>query len=100
MARFFKKGKSETDLKNEDSKVRETVQNMIRAIEAEGDAAVRKYSASFDNWSPGNFRLSDRAISEIVSNTPQQVIDDILFAQQQIRFFSESQRASDRKSTR
>jgi sulfopropanediol 3-dehydrogenase len=94
MARFFKKGKSETDLKNEDSKVRETVQEMILAIEEEGDAAVRKYSASFDKWSPGSFRLSDRAIQEIVNNTPQQVIDDILFAQQQIRFFAEKQRAS------
>jgi sulfopropanediol 3-dehydrogenase len=94
MARFLKKGKSETDLKNEDYKVRETVQNMIRAIEKEGDAAVRDYSSSFDKWWPESFRLSDRSISEIVSNTPQQVIDDILFAQQQIRFFSEKQRES------
>lgn len=94
MARFIKKGKSETDLKNEDSKVRETVQNMIRAIEEDGDSAVQQYSASFDKWSPESFRLSDRAISEIVSNTPQQVIHDILFAQQQIRFFAEKQRES------
>lgn len=94
MARFIKKGKSETDIKNDDSKVRETVQNMIHAIEEEGDAAVRKYSASFDKWSPDSFRLNDRVIGEIVSNTPQQVIDDILFAQQQIRFFAEKQRES------
>lgn len=94
MARFLKKGKSETDLKNEDSKVRETVQNMILKIEKEGDEAVRSYSASFDKWSPESFRLNDLAIREIVNNMPQQVIDDILFAQQQIRFFAEKQRES------
>jgi sulfopropanediol 3-dehydrogenase len=94
MATFLKKGKSESDIKDADSKVKKTVENIIKDIEDNGDVAVRKYSETFDSWSPVNFRLSDAEIQEIVNHTPQQVKDDILFAQKQIRFFATQQRAS------
>ena len=94
MARFLKKGKSESEIREANSKVRETVGEIIKEIEENGDTAVRKYSAAFDNWSPQSFRLTDNQIKEIVDRTPQTVIDDILFAQQQIRFFAEKQRTS------
>ncbi|SIO54827.1 histidinol dehydrogenase [Chitinophaga niabensis] len=94
MTRFLKKGKSESDLKNADSGVRKTVGKIIKDIEENGDLAVRKYAASFDSWPPDAFRLTKDQIKEIVQRTPEQVIQDILFAQQQIRFFAEKQLAS------
>ncbi|MDR6941006.1 histidinol dehydrogenase [Mucilaginibacter pocheonensis] len=94
MAEVLKSGRSALDIKDADTKVKKTVQKIISDIEEHGDEAVRRYSESFDHWSPASFRLSEESISEIMSNTPQQVIDDILFAQKQIRFFAEQQRAS------
>ena len=94
MSRYLKKGKSESDIKNADADIRKTVEKIIRDVEENGDIAVRKYAASFDGWSPGSFRLTDSQIKTIVDRTPQQVKDDIRFAQQQIRFFAEQQRAS------
>ncbi|MBN9384693.1 MAG: histidinol dehydrogenase [Chitinophagaceae bacterium] len=94
MARFFKKGKSASDIKAADVKVRDTVENIIKDIENNGDLAVRKYSTVFDKWNPESFRLTDDEIREIVARTPRQVKDDILFAQQQIRYFAEQQLAS------
>ncbi|MGN7722408.1 histidinol dehydrogenase [Chitinophaga sp. 22620] len=94
MSRYLKKGKSESDIRNADADIRKTVEKIIRDVEENGDLAVRKYAASFDGWSPGSFRLTDSEIRTIVDRTPQQVKDDIRFAQQQIRFFAEQQRAS------
>jgi sulfopropanediol 3-dehydrogenase len=94
MSRYLKKGKSESDIRNADADIRKTVEKIIRDVEENGDGAVRKYAASFDGWSPGSFRLTDAEIRTIVDRTPRQVKDDIRFAQQQIRFFAEQQRAS------
>jgi sulfopropanediol 3-dehydrogenase len=94
MAEVLKSGRSASELKDADIRVKETVQKIIRDIEVNGDEAVRKYSEKFDYWSPTLFRLTDQTIREIMDNMPQQVIDDIKFAQKQIRFFAEQQRAS------
>lgn len=94
MATFLKQGKSISELQEADSKVKEIVSNVIKDIETNGDAAVRKYSEKFDSWSPQSFRLSDEQIQEIVNAVPPQVIEDIKFAQQQIRRFAEKQRDS------
>jgi sulfopropanediol 3-dehydrogenase len=51
-------------------------------------------SARFDKWSPSNFRLSEEQIENIIADLPQQVIDDIKFAQHQIRNFAQKQRES------
>jgi sulfopropanediol 3-dehydrogenase len=94
MATFLKKGKSVLEIKDADSKVKEIVSNVIKDIELNGDTAVRKYSEKFDKWSPQSFKLSKEQINEIVSSVPRQVIEDIKFAQCQIRGFAEKQRAS------
>jgi sulfopropanediol 3-dehydrogenase len=94
MSRYLKKGKSESDIRNTDAEIRKTVEKIIKDVEENGDLAVRRYAASFDNWSPASFRLTDSQIKAIVDRTPQQVKDDIRFAQQQIRFFAEQQLAS------
>src|SRR5947209_17599588 len=77
-----------------DAKTRATVEAIIADVKARGDAAVRELSAKFDRWSPPSFRLSDGDIRALVSKVPAQTIDDIKFAQAQIRHFAEIQRAS------
>jgi len=72
--------------------VRETVTGVIADIRERGDAAVREYSAKFDNWSPDSFRLSEEQIAAIVAAVPAQVIEDIEFVQAQVRRFAEAQR--------
>jgi sulfopropanediol 3-dehydrogenase len=74
--------------------VRETVTRVVADIRERGDAAVREYSAAFDNWSPDSFRLSQEQIAEIVAGVPAQVIEDIVFVQAQVRRFAEAQLAS------
>src|SRR5258708_19548087 len=92
MIRHLKSGQS-AEIKAENSaQVRSTVEAILSAIAARGEAAVREYSESFDKWSPPAFKLSEREIAECVHALPQGAIDDIKFAQTQIRHFALTQR--------
>src|SRR5438309_9135625 len=77
-----------------DAKTRSAVESIIGDVKTRGDAAVRDLSEKFDKWAPASFRLSDGDIRALVAKVPAQTIDDIKFAQQQIRRFAEIQRAS------
>jgi sulfopropanediol 3-dehydrogenase len=77
-----------------DAKVKSTVETTLKAIETRGDAAVRELSEKFDKWSPKSFRLSDEEIQAAMSRLPAKTIDDIKFAQAQIRKFAEIQKAA------
>ena len=77
-----------------DAKVRGAVEAIIADVRTRGDAAVRDLSERFDKWSPTSFRLSDHEIRALVAKVSPQTIDDIKFAQTQIRHFAEIQRAS------
>ncbi len=92
MIRTLKKGISADAVQEIDAKVRSTVETILAAIQAGGDAAVRELSGKFDNYSPQHFRLTDDEIRACVSRVPAQTLDDIRFAQQQIRRFAGIQR--------
>src|ERR1043166_5838491 len=77
-----------------DAKVRGTVEAIIADVQKRGDAAVRELSERFDKWSPASFRLSGDEIRALVARVSTETIDDIKFAQQQIRNFAEIQRQS------
>src|SRR5438552_10829419 len=77
-----------------DAKIRNTVESIIADVAKQGDAAVREMSERFDKWSPPSFRLSEDEIAALVAKVAPQTIDDIKFAQAQIRHFAEIQRAS------
>ncbi|ABG96343.1 histidinol dehydrogenase [Rhodococcus jostii RHA1] len=72
----------------------DTVAAVIADVRANGDEAVRKYSEKFDGWSPESFRLSEDRVAEIVKSVPETVLDDLRFAQRQIRDFAQAQRDS------
>jgi sulfopropanediol 3-dehydrogenase len=94
MAKYIKQGKSETDIKTENLEIKRNVEAIIKEIETKRDDAVKEYSKLFDNWAPVSFRLTDEQVKEVMERTPKQVIRDIQFAQQQIKFFAEQQRYS------
>jgi sulfopropanediol 3-dehydrogenase len=77
-----------------DAKTRGIVEGIIADVRTRGDRAVRELSERFDSWSPPSFRLSEPEIHELVSKVSPQAIDDIKFAQAQIRNFAEIQRAA------
>src|SRR5690625_2696898 len=92
MATYLKESEKKSEFKQESEKVSQTVQAAIKEIEAEGDAAVRRFSERFDNWSPESFRLSDEKIAEICAGISEQTKKDITFAQDNIRKFAEKQK--------
>lgn len=94
MIRQIKKGITYAESKDADAKVRATVESMLADVSEKGDAAVRELSARLDKWSPESFKLSREQIEDIVDGLPQRVIDDIRFAQTQIRNFAQKQRES------
>jgi sulfopropanediol 3-dehydrogenase len=93
MARHLKTARSATERADADAKVRATVEAILAEIEAEGDAAVRRYSERFDRWSPASFRLTEQEIEAALSKVSKSDLDDIRFAQAQVRTFAEKQRA-------
>ncbi|MEZ0481198.1 histidinol dehydrogenase [Planococcus sp. SSTMD024] len=91
MAKVLKAGKSQEEVSANDSKVSQIVADALKDVETRGDAAVRELSEKFDKWAPESFRLSDAEINEIVSKVPDSVIEDIKFAQKNIKAFAEAQ---------
>lgn len=94
MAIWLKKGISAEDDAADIAKVRAVVEEILADIEKTGDKAVRKLSKKFDKWDPKDFKLSKSQIEDCVKSLPKQVIDDIKFAQSQIRNFAQIQRDS------
>ena len=94
MIRHIKSGQP-AEVKAENSlQVRQTVEKILGDISARGEQAVREYSDKFDKWSPPTFRLSRAEIDDCVRSLPAQTLEDIRFAQSQIRNFALAQRAA------
>ena len=91
MAKWFKNGKSEKEIVEADAEVRKTVEKILRDVVNRGDEAVRELSIKFDNYSPDNFILSQEEIDIAISKVPERDIDDIKFAQSQVRNFAKKQ---------
>jgi sulfopropanediol 3-dehydrogenase len=94
MIRHLKSGQSAEAKAENSAQVRSTVEAILSDIAARGEVAVREYSEKFDKWSPPSFKLSESEIAECVRALPLGVIDDIKFAQTQIRNFALTQRAA------
>lgn len=90
----LKKSKPEAERVEDDSKVRTVVESTLKDIETRGDAAVRDLSQKFDGYAPEAFRLSEAEIEAAMRKVSPRDLDDIRFAQDQIRRFAEAQRAS------
>lgn len=92
MVRHLKTGISRERAETEDASVRRVVEQILSDIASRGDAAVRELSVKFDRWSPPSFRLSDEEVEACMASLPARVIEDITFAQKQIRTFAQIQK--------
>jgi len=94
MTRYLKTAPGAADNEARLNSVRETVTEVIAAVRARGDAAVREYSEKFDGWSPASFQLAPEEIEKIVATVPNQAIEDIKTVQHRVRRFAQHQRDS------
>ncbi|HEY4981901.1 MAG TPA: histidinol dehydrogenase [Pseudolabrys sp.] len=92
MARWLKRGMDAGAIKAADAKVRETVESILADIDARKDQAVADLSKKFDNWAPADFKLSAQEIERAIAQVPKRDLDDVKFAQAQVRNFAQKQR--------
>ena len=90
----LKRGKPDADRVDDDAKVRATVEATLADIAARGDAAVRELSQKFDGYAPAQFRLTRSEIDAAKQKVSARDMEDIRFAQAQIRRFAEAQKAT------
>lgn len=90
----LKSGKPESERAEDDAVVRNTVESTLSDIQSRGDAAIRELSAKFDKYEPASFRLTPSEIQAAMQKVSTRDMEDIKFAQTQIRTFAEAQRAS------
>ena len=90
----LKQSKPEAEKAEDDARVRATVEATLADISAHGDAAVRALSDKFDGYAPERFRLTQSEIEAAMQKVSARDMEDIRFAQAQIRRFAEAQRAS------
>ena len=94
MIKHLKTAKPAAERAEDDEKVRQSVEHILADIENRGDEAVRELSEKFDNYSPPSFRLTASEIEALMQKVSARDMEDIHFAQAQIRNFAEAQRAS------
>ena len=91
---YLKKGKTDAAKAIDDAEVSEIVKNTLKSIEDRGDAAVREFAEKFDNYTPNSFKLSQSEIDSLIQQVSSQDLEDIKFAQEQVRNFAQAQRDS------
>jgi sulfopropanediol 3-dehydrogenase len=94
MPRWLKRGMDASAIKAADAKVRETVESILADIEARKDQAVKDLSKKFDNWAPADFKLSPAEVERAIGQVKKRDLEDIKFAQAQVRNFAQKQRDS------
>ncbi|WP_137178302.1 histidinol dehydrogenase [Roseomonas sp. AR75] len=94
MARLLKRSIGAADKEAAQAEVRATVERLLADIAQRGDQAVRELSAKFDGWDRADFRLTDAEIRACLNELPKKALDDIRFAQEQVRNFAQHQRES------
>jgi sulfopropanediol 3-dehydrogenase len=90
----LKSGKPEAERAEDDAKVRATVEGILADIETRGDVAISELSQKFDGVTRTAFRLTASEIEAAINRVSTRDMEDIRFAQDQIRRFAQAQRAS------
>jgi sulfopropanediol 3-dehydrogenase len=90
----LKSGKPDSERAEDDTKVRASVEKILGDIASGGDAAVRDLAQKFDGYAPASFRLTPSQIEAAMNKVASRDMEDIRFAQAQIRRFAQAQRAS------
>jgi sulfopropanediol 3-dehydrogenase len=91
MARHLKKPSSREAVARQDAAVRDSVESIIRDVASRGDAAVRDCAIKFDGLDRKSYRLSEDEVVGCVKRLSSVEIEDIKFAQAQVRNFAQRQ---------
>ena len=94
MIRLLKRATGAETRNDADKEVRAAVTRILEDIEARGETAVRALSKKFDDWDPPAFRLTEAEIERAISKVAKRDLEDIKFAQAQVRNFAEQQKAA------
>jgi sulfopropanediol 3-dehydrogenase len=94
MARYLKRGMDAAALEAADAKVRQTVESILDDVKKRGNAAIRELSKNFDSWEPKDFKLTPAEVEKAISQVKKRDLEDIKFAQTQVRNFAQKQRDS------
>lgn len=94
MPKHLKTSKPLSEREEDDSLVRDVVETTLKDIELRGDVAVRDLSEKFDGYTPTSFRLSAFEIEALMNRVSERDMEDIKFAQDQVRNFAQAQRDS------
>jgi sulfopropanediol 3-dehydrogenase len=85
---YLKRSKPDADRAQDDAQTRAVVESTLADIEARGDLAVRDLAQKFDNYAPASFRLSKDDIERIMAKVSPRDLEDIKFAQKQVRNYA------------
>ncbi len=77
-----------------DPEVAARVSEMLLRIERDGVDAIRAYSRELDGWDPPDFQVSEHDIRAATASLEDELLEQIAFAQEQIRSFAWLQRAT------
>jgi len=91
---YLKRGMPQADRAVDDAKTAEVVAATLKDIETRGDQAVHELAIKFDNYDRESYRLSDDEIKTIIAKVGERDMEDLKFAQAQVRNFAEAQRES------
>src|ERR1700730_17300598 len=92
MPRHLKRGMDASAIKAADAQVGEAGEQILADIDARKDVPVRELSQKFDNWAPASFKLTPQEIERAIGAMKKRDLDDIKFAQAQVRNFAQKQK--------
>ena len=94
MARWLKQSIAAGEKAAANAAVRATVEALLEDVATRGDEAVREMSIKFDDWDREDYRLSKAEIDECLAQLQPRDLEDIKFAQAQVRNFAKHQKAA------
>ena len=94
MLKYIKESKPDSIISEDRQSIEDTVRSILSDIRKNGHTAVQNYSEKFDKWRPESFKLSKKDIEDSISQLNNSEIEDIKFAQSQIRNFALKQLAT------
>ncbi len=94
MARWLKQSIAAGEKAAANAAVRATVEALLEDVATRGDEAVREMSIKFDDWDREDYRLSKAEIEECLAQLQPRDLEDIKFAQAQVRNFAKHQKAA------
>ena len=90
MSEYLKQAKPQAEAVT--AQIRQTVSEILHAVEHEGIAAVRRYSEQLDGWNPPQFRVSQQEIDQAATELDDDLKRHIAFTVTQVRHFAELQK--------